>query len=117
MRKLLLITSGCYSDYSVRGICEYPDCLEEIDLHRLWLEAVKRKTEYSTMQVERVATYLGIPASKDLWGLRPEVSYDKWIEAMDATGCEMKSEEDFFIEELIKKGFKKIEYEEFNTDD
>ena len=114
--KLLLITRGSYSDYCVETILKEPDNKPDINLIELYQQAILRKIRFNDNQMDEIAKYLGIPTS-DKYSMRTEVGYDRYAQAMTATGYTNKSESDFLIDILKEFSYEEPDYTEFNTDD
>lgn len=109
------ISSGEYSDYDVDYFLSYDIKVEEDYFDNLWSEAIRRKTEYTEICLEKIAKYLDLPILDEVWDYEHVVGYEKFNEAKKAIGYEPKYEEDFLVDILLEKGFNKLEYLEYHT--
>ena len=117
MKKLIALSSGEYSDYSVNSFWEIDRDVAEDELKGYWKEGIKLKTEFTDSQMIKLADYLKIPVqtdNDDVWDI---VGTEKYHEALKAVQWTYKSEQEFFEDILTRHRFVKIEYQEFNVDD
>ena len=117
MKKIYLISSGEYSDYSVCFLVKSVKVISGDEFRVYWLEAVKRKSEYMDNKLEAVAKYLGVDRQRGMYAYYELTSRDSTAEAMKKVGYEYKSEADFFEQVLAEQGMSILEFDEYNVDD
>jgi hypothetical protein len=114
-----VISSGeCSDEYGVVGFYMSEQYLDSAKFKEMWLEAIKRNSDYNNKELEKFIDYFHLDKGKCqfIYDIHREVGFIEYMKAAKELHYEPRYNLDFYAEVLKENGLKEVSYEEHNVE-